>query len=1303
MSGYWLDLSSTSNRYIQTYMKGFLDMSGGNLLLRNNNILVAAGDISLNGRLFVNGDTSMNGKLYLTNDASLQGRLFVNGDVSFNRNVYARGNVITDVSSSTSIKGSFLVENAVNITGVINQSTATLSGGYIYLPSNVTQAQYDGLVNALTAVSAVVQVTNTAVGSTAQIGIGGVTTQAMGPAWISGNLVVGTNSTIGTTNLGTPYGPGSLYVGESITAPNGNVNVGKNAFIGGNLTVTSGNITLTNGSIHSAKDVIVAGNVSIGKTTTPGFALDVVGKAQFTSDVSINGSLIVPSTYISVGRAEDGSMPTTGVLRVGGGRTTGTYLKIQKLGEPTTWGTGANYDATRYINCTSNADTAKDFNVGPGGVGIGYAPPLYARGGADGLYVNGNVGIGTTTPGFALDVAGKAQFSSDVSINGNLVVNGNLSALKINNQYIINQTTTNYQLIVSEDISLNGRLYVSGDVSMRGNVGFGRSYTNNTSLLTNYINLEADYATNQASTYYAKGLAIQGTNIVQNAYNGSNPVFGGDIAIIGGNAYLGSGNNGDGPAIANGGNVNIIAGGAFLGNQIGGAIGGGGGGGPGTAAVQNQGAINLQTYTIIRTGFPATTTYALNNTMTLKNNLVGIGTTNPVSTLDVSGTVSLSSGTAANTYMNVYGKAPPTNVYGNLVVTPNSANATSSTWFNNNITWTSSQSTTPNNSTDGYKVFDTSTLTASRWFTGNYTAANFGAYTGTVTTPNIQGVGTINGEWITLKSSVPLVMKTYSMTTWSGNVNFISEFPGRYFIVGSNDGVTWNRIIDVSFTSNPVTTTNVNGGTITIPTTTTTGGNISTIIANAAAGSVTGSFNTYNTTTQAYTHFRIIVTNKNTGGITLEQYVTIGEWTPNFSATQPGPSRALLYMDPSNINQLDVSGSLAFVNSNLTVMAVTPNSLSATTNSWQNNGVIWDASASSILNTGWDACEAFNTITNVEEGWHDNGLGYTPATGIANTNYQTPVFTTGSSGGTSTYNGQWLQIKSSVPLIMTTFNFSSRNTISANATLVARLPKIFYIVGSNTGTGTWTPIFKGDTTSTTGANLSATVFLNNLASSGTISNFYSSTAINFTTYGNLASSFTYFRLIVERVCSASDTVNIGEWGLTFATTTTTMPSSVSLALDNAVQNQLNVGGAMNVAGALGLAGGITPMYSVPSFGPGQVGYIFSAGLNAGSFTAAGGAIFNVITLPIGVWIANWYISTQTAGGYWQTQFYINAGTLAPGESLRFVPVAASPLYQSQSASVTFINTINNATPNVSISGSQTYTLYGGYLTIVRIA
>ena len=708
-------------------------MSGGNLLLRNNNILVAAGDISLNGRLFVNGDTSMNGRFYLTRDASLQSRLSVKGDVSFNSDVYMRGNIITDPSSATGIKGTFLVENAVNITGVINQSQNTLSGGYIYIPSNVTQQQYDGLVNALGAVNNVLQINSTSAGNTAQIGIGGIATQTMGSAWVSGNLIVAANSAITGTNVSGNCGPGSLYVAESVLVPNGNVYIGKNLLVQGNLNVSgttqfSSDVSMNgrlvvSGTTQFSSDVSMNGNLVVsgvmrsnnlpkfwnymrlyagGIAANTYFLLGTIGdwgnagnggaisikgfvggwgsKLKATIDINIatrsttsspniegtfyctsalssitdvldiriyylnidvNGTATTPQYYVyllakslphfdltvtgndqktsSVVLAEpaqgtitvpSGTMIVSSVLsvldnytidgNVGIGTTTPAYkLDVSGTGRyisgftatgiypgPTqtftitsgvdTWTGGvigtyvaANAGGTsRYPGGlffqTKNADnlpatvpTTKMVIDASGNVGIGQTVPtgklhIYeatgtgdagaASGslviehgnlggassiifpsrnntgaGADYGYMRyrddvnnstsaeqgrleigtendngpagsvmdalilqkngGYVGIGTTNPGFALDVIGKAQFSSDVSINGGLIVNGNLSVQKINNQYIINQTTTNYQLIVSEDISLNGRLYVSGNVYAGQPLVSGNAYT----------------------------------------------------------------------------------------------------------------------------------------------------------------------------------------------------------------------------------------------------------------------------------------------------------------------------------------------------------------------------------------------------------------------------------------------------------------------------------------------------------------------------------------------------------------------------------------------------------------------------------------------------------------------------------------------------------------------------------------------------------------------------------------------------------------------------------------------------------
>ena len=94
------------------------------------------------------------------------------------------------------------------------------------------------------------------------------------------------------------------------------------------------------------------------------------------------------------------------------------------------------------------------------------------------VFVRGNVIANT---GFIINNA-DISFNSnvflrrDTSCNGNvtvgrnLIVSGNLAVKNYTNQNIINTTTTNYQLVIAEDLSLNGRLAVSGDVSVKGNV-----------------------------------------------------------------------------------------------------------------------------------------------------------------------------------------------------------------------------------------------------------------------------------------------------------------------------------------------------------------------------------------------------------------------------------------------------------------------------------------------------------------------------------------------------------------------------------------------------------------------------------------------------------------------------------------------------------------------------------------------------------------------------------------------------------------------------------------------------------------
>jgi hypothetical protein len=167
---------------------------------------------------------------------------------------------------------------------------------------------------------------------------------------------------------------------------------------------------------------IMSSSVGIG-TTAPEYELDVNGIIRANKYITAGGGYITSGIdgYITAGNGDDRSVPQKGVLRVGGHFATGTFLQIQKIGTMT-WGSQALYNATRYISCTGNAEHTKDFNVGPGGVGIGYAPPVYTKSGLHGLYVNGFVGIGTDNPLFTLDVSGTIRSNSRTYLTGDKIL-----------------------------------------------------------------------------------------------------------------------------------------------------------------------------------------------------------------------------------------------------------------------------------------------------------------------------------------------------------------------------------------------------------------------------------------------------------------------------------------------------------------------------------------------------------------------------------------------------------------------------------------------------------------------------------------------------------------------------------------------------------------------------------------------------------------------------------------------------------------------------------------------------------------
>jgi hypothetical protein len=101
-------------------------------------------DISANLRLYVNGDVSLNNKLTVKNDSYLQNRLFVSSDVSLNKNLYVFGNSI--LNKDVYINGNAYLTNNINLTGDASMVGNLFVGGNIY-ENNVALVDKYAVVN----------------------------------------------------------------------------------------------------------------------------------------------------------------------------------------------------------------------------------------------------------------------------------------------------------------------------------------------------------------------------------------------------------------------------------------------------------------------------------------------------------------------------------------------------------------------------------------------------------------------------------------------------------------------------------------------------------------------------------------------------------------------------------------------------------------------------------------------------------------------------------------------------------------------------------------------------------------------------------------------------------------------------------------------------------------------------------------------------------------------------------------------------------------------------------------------------
>jgi len=241
----WPQLTGNSNVFRQSYVSGFLDVSGGTVL-RN--------DVSMNSRLYVIGDASMGGnvfvgqtiypvgginqlstslpvmgtvptdatianRLFVLSDTSLNGRLFVGGDVSMN------GTLITP--NRAFINQEYLLGNTSNTS--YNSKSSNYGGtnnaffGYNCGTAISTGASNSGFGQNNTLLGLTTGSSNTAVGSGA---LQAVTTTDNNTAIgnNAGAATTGSNNTFigatANTTLATASNSTAIGYGASVTASN---------------------------------------------------------------------------------------------------------------------------------------------------------------------------------------------------------------------------------------------------------------------------------------------------------------------------------------------------------------------------------------------------------------------------------------------------------------------------------------------------------------------------------------------------------------------------------------------------------------------------------------------------------------------------------------------------------------------------------------------------------------------------------------------------------------------------------------------------------------------------------------------------------------------------------------------------------------------------------------------------------------------------------------------------------------------------------------------------------------------------
>jgi len=282
MNQTWLSNGTTSNRLKNTYIQGFLDISG-NLITRSGNVFV-------NNGIFVVQDSSFNGNLQIANN-TISSNIFAKLDASFNRDLTV-GNIAKlnrlAVSTDSTFTGNIAVSGINSTISNLTISTNLTSTSNAVFNANISLA---------------------------------------GNLSVAQNVVITNNASIlGTTTLNAL----SMTTNISVT---GNILVQKDSIFNANLTVVGNLISSSVVSLNvlNISGITTMSNKLSAQNITSTGQLSVALDSSFNSNLFVNNS-ISATNFISTGIIYSGVYDVSGTVMTIANSGTGKTVNIGKTG-----------------------------------------------------------------------------------------------------------------------------------------------------------------------------------------------------------------------------------------------------------------------------------------------------------------------------------------------------------------------------------------------------------------------------------------------------------------------------------------------------------------------------------------------------------------------------------------------------------------------------------------------------------------------------------------------------------------------------------------------------------------------------------------------------------------------------------------------------------------------------------------------------------------------------------------------------------------------------------------------------------